>query len=200
MVFSVPGGLATKNPPANAEDAGSIPVRSLSRKIPWRRKWQPTPVFLLGKCHEQRSLVGYSLWGCKKLDPIQQLNKITVQGGFNFSRFFFPHSLSSVENSWEPVSPLCQSFRSFYLPRFPHRNPTALHAFPLLELPATPMSQSDLSTCCWMCFMSSGALASGCPVPSTKHSPARPSTLLDTESSPLRSLKMYLVTGSHGLL
>ena len=117
-----------------------------------------------------------------------------------FQDFFFPHSLSSVENSWEPVSPLCQSFRSFYLPRFPHRNPTALHAFPLLELPATPMSQSDLSTCCWMCFMSSGALASGCPVPSTKHSPARPSTLLDTESSPLRSLKMYLVTGSHGLL
>ena len=30
------------------------------RKIPWRRKWQPTPVFLLGKSHEQRSLVGYS--------------------------------------------------------------------------------------------------------------------------------------------
>ena len=29
-------------------------------KIPWRRKWQPTPVFLLGKSHGQRSLVGYS--------------------------------------------------------------------------------------------------------------------------------------------
>ena len=32
-------------------------------KIPWRRKWQPTPVFLLGKCHGQSSLVGYSSWG-----------------------------------------------------------------------------------------------------------------------------------------
>ena len=31
-------------------------------KIPWRRKWQPTPVFLPGKSHEQRSLVGYSPW------------------------------------------------------------------------------------------------------------------------------------------
>ena len=29
------------------------------RKIPWRRKWQPTPVFLLGKFHEQRRLAGY---------------------------------------------------------------------------------------------------------------------------------------------
>ena len=38
------------------------------RTIPWRRKWQPTPVFLPGKSHEQRSLVGFSLWGCKKSD------------------------------------------------------------------------------------------------------------------------------------
>ena len=41
------------------------------RKIPWRRKWQPTPVFLPGKSHGQRSLVGYSLWGCKKLDTTE---------------------------------------------------------------------------------------------------------------------------------
>ena len=32
-------------------------------KIPWRRKWQPTPVFLPRKFHGQRSLVGYSPWG-----------------------------------------------------------------------------------------------------------------------------------------
>ena len=31
-------------------------------KIPWRRKWQPTPVFLPGKSHGQRSLVGYNPW------------------------------------------------------------------------------------------------------------------------------------------
>ena len=36
-------------------------------KIPWRRIWQPTPVFLPGKSHEQRSLVGYSPWGRKEL-------------------------------------------------------------------------------------------------------------------------------------
>ena len=36
-------------------------------KIPWRRKWQPTPVFLPGKSHGQRSLVGYSPWDCKRV-------------------------------------------------------------------------------------------------------------------------------------
>ena len=38
------------------------------RKIPWRRKWQPTPVFLPGKFRGQRSLVGYSPWGRKEQD------------------------------------------------------------------------------------------------------------------------------------
>ena len=36
--------------------------------IPWRRKWKPTPVFLPGKPHGQRSLEGYSPWGPKELD------------------------------------------------------------------------------------------------------------------------------------
>ena len=36
-------------------------------KIPWRRKWQPTPVSLLRKSHEQRSWVGYSPWGHKRV-------------------------------------------------------------------------------------------------------------------------------------
>ena len=38
------------------------------RKIPWRRKWQPTLVCLPGKSHGQRSLVGYSPWGHKESD------------------------------------------------------------------------------------------------------------------------------------
>ena len=40
-------------------------------KIPWRRKWQPTPVFLPGESHGQRSLVGYNQWGCKESDTIE---------------------------------------------------------------------------------------------------------------------------------
>ena len=37
-------------------------------KIPWKRKWQPTPVFLPGEFYGQRSLVGYSPWAHKELD------------------------------------------------------------------------------------------------------------------------------------
>ena len=37
-------------------------ARFLGRKIPWRRKWQPTPVFLSGESHGLRSLAGYSPW------------------------------------------------------------------------------------------------------------------------------------------
>ena len=44
------------------------------RKIPWRRKWQPTPVFLPGESHGWRSLVGYSLWGCKESDTTEWLH------------------------------------------------------------------------------------------------------------------------------
>ena len=42
------------------------------RKIPWRRKWQPTPV--PGKFHGWRSLVGYSPWGRKESDTTEQLH------------------------------------------------------------------------------------------------------------------------------
>ena len=43
-------------------------------KVPWRREWQPTLVFLPGEIHAQRSLVGYSPWGHKTWDMTQQLS------------------------------------------------------------------------------------------------------------------------------
>ena len=48
------------------------------RKIPWRRAWQPTPVFLPGKSHGQRSLEGYSPWGCKESYMTEQLTLTTI--------------------------------------------------------------------------------------------------------------------------
>ena len=47
------------------------------KDIPWKRKWQPTPVFLPGKSHGQKSLAGYSPQGHKPLDMTQQLNTTT---------------------------------------------------------------------------------------------------------------------------
>ena len=58
-----PGGSVVKNPPASAGDAGSIPGLE---KFPWRRKWQPTAVFVPGKSHGWRNLVGYIVHGVTK--------------------------------------------------------------------------------------------------------------------------------------
>ena len=43
------------------------------RKAPWRKECLPIPVFLPGEFHGQRSLVGYSPWGCKESDMTEQL-------------------------------------------------------------------------------------------------------------------------------
>ena len=46
-------------------------------KIPWRRKWQPTPVFLAGESHRQRDLAGYSPWVTEESDMAQRLSTHT---------------------------------------------------------------------------------------------------------------------------
>ena len=63
-----PSDSLVKNPPTKAGDAGSIPA---SEKIPWRRKGQPPPVFLPGKSHGQKSLVGSSPWGQRESDTAE---------------------------------------------------------------------------------------------------------------------------------
>ena len=47
-------------------------------KIPWRRKWQPTPVFLLEKSHGQRSVAGYSPWSHKEPDVTERALTLTL--------------------------------------------------------------------------------------------------------------------------
>ena len=58
-----PGGSAINNLPARI-----CRFNPWVRKITWRWKWQPIPIFLPGKPHGQRSLVGYSPWGRKESD------------------------------------------------------------------------------------------------------------------------------------
>ena len=50
-------------------------------KIPRRRAWQSTPVFLPGESRGQRSLVGYSPWGCKEWTQLKQLSRHAHKGG-----------------------------------------------------------------------------------------------------------------------
>ena len=70
--WGFPSDSALKNLPAKKEmkETGFDPW---VRKIPWRRKWQPIPIFLLGKSHGQRSLAGYSSCGLKELNTAEQL-------------------------------------------------------------------------------------------------------------------------------
>ena len=64
-----------KNLPA-VRDPGSIP--GLGR-FPWRENgWPPTPVFLPGESHGQRSLAGYSPWGHKAMDTTERLTLAVV--------------------------------------------------------------------------------------------------------------------------
>ena len=44
-----------------------------ARKIPWSRKWQPTPIFLPGEFHRQRTLKGYSPWSLEESDMTEKL-------------------------------------------------------------------------------------------------------------------------------
>ena len=55
---------------------GKIPWR---RKSHWRGKWQPTPIFLPGQFHGQRSLEGYNPKGCKELDMTERLSTYTMR-------------------------------------------------------------------------------------------------------------------------
>ena len=59
-----PGGSEAKKSSCQCRRYGFDPRVG---RIPWRRKWQPTPVFLPGKSHGQRSLAVYSLWGHKRV-------------------------------------------------------------------------------------------------------------------------------------
>ena len=70
LVYSFPYGWEGEESARNAGDGSSNPRLG---RFPWRRKWQPTPVFLLGEFHGQRSLAGHSSWGPKESDTTKQL-------------------------------------------------------------------------------------------------------------------------------
>ena len=63
-----PCGASGKEPTCQCRRYKRHGFNPSAGKIPQTRKWQPTPIFLLGKFHGQRSLAGYSPWGHKELD------------------------------------------------------------------------------------------------------------------------------------
>ena len=59
-----PGGSVGKESACNVGDPGS---NTGLETIPWRKEWQPTPVFLPGEFHGQRSVVAYNVWVAKSV-------------------------------------------------------------------------------------------------------------------------------------
>ena len=86
MLFSVslgfPGGSAGKKPAMKRHRRHELDP--WVGKILWRKKWQPTPVFLPGEFRGQRSLAGYSPWDLKELEVTEQ-----EQGNFIFKSLIY---------------------------------------------------------------------------------------------------------------
>ena len=85
-ISSFPGGTDSKETTCDAGDPGFNPWVG---KVPWRREWQPTPVFLPGEFPGLRRLAGDSPWGCKLSDRIEQLTSFHywVNIGSPFSNY-----------------------------------------------------------------------------------------------------------------
>ena len=66
--WSFPGGTNGKEAAYQCKREKRDSFDPWVEEIPWRRKWQLTPVFLPRESHGERSLEGYSPWGCRELD------------------------------------------------------------------------------------------------------------------------------------
>ena len=71
QVLGFPGGASGKEPECLCRRQKRQGFSPWVRKIPWRRAWKPTSIFLPGERHGQWSLVGYSPWGRRELDTTE---------------------------------------------------------------------------------------------------------------------------------
>ena len=71
IAFSILGGTSGKEPACQCRRHKRHRFDPQVGKIPWRRAWQPTPVFLPGESQGQRSLMGCCLWGRTELDTTE---------------------------------------------------------------------------------------------------------------------------------
>ena len=71
ILMGFPGGAIGKESACQCRRHKKCRSDLWIKKIPWKRAWQPTPVFAPGEFHEQRSLVDYSLYGHKQLDTTE---------------------------------------------------------------------------------------------------------------------------------
>ena len=109
-----PSGSDSKESMCDAADQ----VRSLSWKDPWRREWLPTPIFLSGKPHGQRSLAGQrnslqGSWSCRELDVTERLTCTHTSP-----------TVSTIHQIWVWASTLPQIFSTIFTLRFSDHYPS----------------------------------------------------------------------------
>ena len=109
---------------------------SLFTFMHWRRKWQPTPVFLPGESQERRSLVDCSLWGRKELDTTER---------WNWTELGILEDLMELGNSWKTYFPPYPSTPQILQARTLTLGPSFILSHPLLLLPSSPLLFSHLS-------------------------------------------------------
>ena len=68
--------LVGRDPPANAGDIRDTGSNPGSERLPWRKAWQPTPVFLPEESHRPRSLAGYIPRGRKESDTTEVIYQV----------------------------------------------------------------------------------------------------------------------------
>ena len=84
----ISGSSADKDPTCQNRRCKGLRFICWVKKIPWRRKWLPTLVFLPGELHGQRSLAGYSPWGRKESATTERLN---TSGSINPLELYHHH-------------------------------------------------------------------------------------------------------------
>ena len=92
-----PGGTSGKEPSCQSRGCKRCRFNPWIGKIPWKRKWQPTPVFLPGKSHGQRNLASYSPRVCKESNTteVTQHMHLMIQG-----------CRSERDETWRPQPPI----------------------------------------------------------------------------------------------
>ena len=129
--YTTPSGSVVKNSPAIQEtgDMGLIPG-----KIPWRRAWQPTPVFLPGKSHGQRSLAGCSPWGRKESNTAEATEHARVVHRSVHTRtraHTHTHTHTHTTPQEVPFVPATTHSHSTQSPRRPHSHRPVYSSLPV---------------------------------------------------------------------
>ena len=113
IIWSFPGGTSGKESTCQCKRQG---FDSWVEEIPWKRKWQTTSVFLPGKFHGQRRLVGYSPWGHQAFDMSEQLSTHVhyLSNKYNLkSKYFLVRTSCIILILYEAVKNSCHFCRCF---------------------------------------------------------------------------------------